>query len=149
MAKNQLVVVYDPEGKPSKHSRRNARDLVNGAGYTWKPGAQSTPATLAPFATAVPPTDKEPAQAVLDNTGHNPNRTVAAVLGNDVTDEDEVEITEDDVPVVLPGAGGDDASAEGADEVVVEDAAVIVEEAAAEEAPAARGRGRRKAAGAE
>ncbi len=63
------IIVYSPKGQPEKHTRANARDLVNGAGYSWHPHVPATPASYAPFAGAIPPEGPPPSQKVLDSVG--------------------------------------------------------------------------------
>ncbi|AXQ68271.1 hypothetical protein HOT99_gp067 [Caulobacter phage CcrBL10] len=122
MSNKNLVEVFSPEGKRELHTRLNANDLVNGAGWTWKKNASPdfTPAAHAPYRSTAK-NGPEPAQAVLDMAGHRNDRTIEEVTGGDEADA-EVE-------------------AEVEDEVV---------EPAAEEAPApaapARGRGRKAGA---
>lgn len=63
----QKIKVYAPDGTEESHTLSNARDLINGAGYTWSRSAPTTPASLAPF--AVPPNKtftKSKAQEILD-----------------------------------------------------------------------------------
>ncbi|AFO71764.1 hypothetical protein phiCbK_248 [Caulobacter phage phiCbK] len=127
MSNKNLVPVYSPEGKKELHTRLNAYDLVNGAGWTWKPGIETTPAAIPPY--RAPAVGAEPAQAVLDRAGHRNDRTLTEVVG------DEAEA---------------DADLDAAEDEVVEDAAdeaPVAEEApAAPAAPAARGRGRKPTA---
>ncbi len=37
MSDIKLVTVYSPDGNAEQHTRPNARDLINGAGYSWEP----------------------------------------------------------------------------------------------------------------
>ncbi|UTC28411.1 hypothetical protein GURKE_04090 [Brevundimonas phage vB_BpoS-Gurke] len=60
------VVVYSPSGEAEMHTRANARDLVNGCGYSWIPGVKASPNHYAPFATAHVPEGPSPSQKVLD-----------------------------------------------------------------------------------
>lgn len=121
------VYVYSPEGEREAHTRLNAWDLVNGAGWTWKPGVETSPAAFPAYRTVAPPTEKEPAQAVLDRAGHRNDRSVAEVLASesaaDVPDDDGIEEVVEEV-----------AADEAADEVV---------EAPAPAAPAPRGRAKK------
>jgi hypothetical protein len=63
------VIVYSPKGEAERHTRANARDLVNGAGYTWMPGVPTTPAAYAPFVATKSPEGPQPSQSVLDSVG--------------------------------------------------------------------------------
>lgn len=146
MASSPLVVVYDPAGNPLKHTRANARDLVNGAGWSWKPGVKTLPVEGAPFAAAKPPTPIEPAQAVINSAGHNAERTVVSAMvdEDDVVDMSADATITDDIPVVEPGV---EATAEAQADAVEAPADEVVEtpadepvEAAADEAPKRRGR---------
>ena len=47
------IAVYSPTGNEEFHTLANARDLVNGAKYTWKRGIPASPVETAPF--ALPP----------------------------------------------------------------------------------------------
>lgn len=60
------VVVYSPTGEAEMHTRANARDLVNGCGYSWIPGVKASPNHYAPFATAHVPDGPSISQKVLD-----------------------------------------------------------------------------------
>jgi hypothetical protein len=64
MADNS-VIVYSPAGEPERHSRANARDLVQGAGYTWMRFMPASPAGYAPFAAVQVPKGSL-SQEVLD-----------------------------------------------------------------------------------
>lgn len=67
-----IVTIFNPKGKAENHPRANARDLVNGAGYSWHKKQESNPAALAPF--AIPQNTKfakSKAQEVLDRVGAN------------------------------------------------------------------------------
>lgn len=158
MASSPLVVVYDPAGNPFKHTRANARDLVNGSGWSWKSGVRTLPVEGAPFAAAKPPTALEPAQAVINNAGHNAERTVVSAMvdEDDVVDMSADATITDDIPVVQPGVEAPADSVQVASESLAEapaaetpaaDEAVETpaEEGPADEAPKAR-RGRRAAA---
>lgn len=106
MSDAKLVTVYSPDGAAEQHTRQNARDLVNGANYSWDPKVSTTPAGLAPF--AVPPNKKfknSKAQEVLDRVGGK-NATV---------DEDEVEGDEaeaDEAPAEVAEADEGEGDAE-------------------------------------
>jgi hypothetical protein len=63
------VPVYSPKGVREMHTRPNARDLVNGAGYSWAPGVPSQPAAFAPFVTMTPPSSVPQSQEVVDRVG--------------------------------------------------------------------------------
>ena len=75
------IIVYAPNGKGEKHTRANARDLVNGAGYSWHPNLKSTPASYAPFAAAVAPDGPPPSQRVLDSVGGQGGASKTAQAG--------------------------------------------------------------------
>jgi hypothetical protein len=140
------IVVYAPDGSPERHTRPNARDLVNGAGYSWMRGVTTTPAAIAPFATPVPPEDGEIAQKVLDKIGGKatnmaPAIAAAATLTTDVPVEEpaEEEVVDFSAPVVTADDEAEEAIAEEEAIEAVEDEA----DEGAEEAPAApRRRGR-------
>lgn len=88
------VVVFNQQGKPETHTRANARDLINGAGYTWEKKKPTTPASYAPF--ALPQNTKfakSKAQEILDRVG-------AQVPGDSGNDAEEVFDT-----VIDEGAG--------------------------------------------
>lgn len=125
MAKQPLVIVYTPEGKPVKKTRANARDLVNqNEGWTWNPKREVTPASFAPFRTLEPPTAKEPAQAVLDRHGR---KVGGAEPAEPVYDPDlEPEVVEDEPELEVE------------DEEVVDMSAGVEVVAEAEEAPKAK-----------
>lgn len=46
----KLVTVYTPSGDPEQHTLPNARDLVNGARYSWKQNVESAPTEFTPAA---------------------------------------------------------------------------------------------------
>lgn len=75
------VIVYSPSGEPERHTRPNARDLVNGAGYTWMKGVPTTPASIAPFVTFDPPDEGHPSQKVLDSRGSSASAANGAASG--------------------------------------------------------------------
>jgi len=62
-------IVYAPDGSAERHSRANARDLVNGAGYSWHPTIRTTPTAYAPFAGTPAPDGPSLSQKVLDSVG--------------------------------------------------------------------------------
>lgn len=75
MSNKKLIPVYAPGStEPEMHTRLNAYDLVNGAGYTWKPGVDTTPAALTPHRGKAD--GPEPAQRVLNSAGHSVGRQV-------------------------------------------------------------------------
>ncbi len=126
----QKVAVYK-DGKREVHTLANARDLVQGAGWSWNPQYESSPAAKSPVqAKAV---GKEPAQKVIDTArvpGGNMNADADEAPVAEVEPEPEVEAG------LEPGADGVvDAAAEP----------VVVEEDVVDAAAPARGRGRRKA----
>lgn len=123
------VAVYSPEGKREVHTLANARDLVQGAGWTWNPGVESNPVAKSPI--QKPAIGKEPAQKVLDSVKD------AAPTATATPDE-----VEDDADVVIDAA----APVVEAEEEVVDAAApaATVEEEAVVDA-AAPNRRRRKA----
>jgi hypothetical protein len=75
------VIVYSPSGEPERHTRPNARDLVNGAGYTWMKGVPTTPASIAPFVTFDPPDEGHLSQKVLDSRGSSASAANGAASG--------------------------------------------------------------------
>jgi hypothetical protein len=75
------VIVYSPSGEPERHTRPNARDLVNGAGYTWMKGVPTTPASIAPFVAFDPPDEGHPSQKVLDSRGSSASAANGAASG--------------------------------------------------------------------
>lgn len=75
---DNTVIVYSPDGAPERHTRPNARDLVNGAGYTWNKHTPSTPASYAPFARVTAPEGPNPSQKVLDSVGGSAGANGAA-----------------------------------------------------------------------
>lgn len=77
---DNTVIVYGPDG-PEKHTRANARDLVNGRGYTWHPGVPTTPAGFAPFAAVKAPDGPVPSQKVLDSVGSSGSGASNAAAG--------------------------------------------------------------------
>lgn len=132
------VAVYSPEGVREVHTLANARDLVNGAGWSWNPAAPSTPASLSPVQKKA--VGKEPAQRVLDGVASD----AAVTAAEEVVEDDDVvvdvaaaavEAAEEVVDAAAP------AEAEAAAEAAAEDAAADAA-APAEAAPARR---RRKA----
>lgn len=131
MAKMFTVYKGGDAKKGEDHTRANANDLVNGAGYTWKPNQKITPAAMSPHRVVTPPTPKEPAQAVLDAHGHNADRTLS--FGEEPV---EIVTADDDDDVIFEDAG-DDADEEAADEPEVEASA---DEPTEEAAPRRRGR---------
>jgi hypothetical protein len=102
------VTVYNPKGKPETHTRVNARDLVNGAGYSWEKKKPANPAASAPF--ALPQNtkfSKSKAQEVLDRVG------ATAADGDD--DEEVFEGVDDGGstgPINLPADDEDEDEAE-------------------------------------
>lgn len=112
MTKN-LVEVFSPTGEKERHTRLNAWDLVNGAGYTWKPNVPTTPAAFPAYRT-VEKKGAEPAQAVLDNAGHRTDRSVSDVIADaedDAADDVAEDVVEDTAPapaesVTLPRGRG-------------------------------------------
>lgn len=75
----ETILVYPPNNGPAeKHTRANARDLVNGAGYSWQPGVATTPAGYAPFVTVKAPDSSIPSQTVLDSVGSSGNGGASA-----------------------------------------------------------------------
>lgn len=135
------VAVYSPEGKREVHTLANARDLVNGAGWSWNPAAPSTPASLSPVQRKA--VGKEPAQRVLDGVASD-----AAVTATE-------EVVEDDDAVIDVAAAAVEAAEEVVDAATAVEAAVEAEATetqaeevvadAAEPAEAAPARRRRKA----
>jgi hypothetical protein len=110
------VAVWSPEGKKEIHTHPNARDLVNGAGYSWTPNGPSQPAAVAPFR----PVAGRTSQDVLDSVGSdNALRPSAPVTGQagfqEATAETEVEFDpEGDVtPEVVENDVADEAPARG------------------------------------
>ncbi|AFU86554.1 hypothetical protein D869_gp072 [Caulobacter phage CcrRogue] len=112
MSNKNLVEVFSPEGKRELHSRLNANDLVNGAGWTWKKNASPdvTPAAHAPYRSTAK-NGPEPAQAVLDMAGHRNDRTIEEVTGAADADDTEVEdevvepAAEEEAPAAAPARG--------------------------------------------
>lgn len=104
-----VVTIYSPKGKPEPHTRANARDLVNGAGYTWDKRKESNPAAYAPF--ALPQNtkfSKSKAQEVLDRVG-------AAAPGTDADGEEVFDGVDDGSatgPISLPADNQDEDEAE-------------------------------------
>lgn len=85
MAAPQTLIVYSPEGQAERHTVPNARDLVNGAGYTWVKGSATTPASFAPVRPAVPrgqAAEAALAQSVLDSVGGVAGRATTAAAQN-------------------------------------------------------------------
>lgn len=81
MADNNIII-YSPTGEAEKHTRANARDIVNsGRGYTWARGVKTTPAGYAPFATLAPPEGPAPSQKVLDSVGGSASAALSAAAG--------------------------------------------------------------------
>lgn len=143
------VTVYPPNGgQAEKHSPANARDLVNGAKYSWHPQVKASPVQSAPFArVAPPPGTKEPAQAVLDRAGGQAPQ--AAPVANaplvDLGDQ-AVGLEADDAIDIEAGVGAEPEVVVAAEPEAEEAAAEDVADEDAEEAPAPRrGRGSRKA----
>jgi len=108
------VTIYSPKGKAEVHTRANARDLINGGGYSWAKKQESNPAAHAPF--AIPQNtkfSKSKAQEVLDRVGAN------------ATDDDNGEEVFEGVddgsgsgPINLPENDEDDEGEENAAPVV-------------------------------
>lgn len=148
---SQTFVVYkdgDPK-KGEKHTRANANDLVNGAGYTWKPNQRDvTPAVYSPHRRVNPPTEKEPAQAVLDAHGHNAARQLPGASADGDGDDEVIDIADEGVEVVEDAEDDEPVIEDEADpEPVVEDEAPAAEPEAveaAEEPAAPRRRSTRK-----
>lgn len=122
----QKVAVWSPAGKKELHLRPNARDLVNGAGYSWTPNGPSQPAAVAPFKPVPGRTSQEVLDSVGGDAGLRPNGPTTGQAGFTAA-EAETDVEYDPSGDVEPEA----------------------EAAESEEAPAARGRGRRTRASAE
>jgi hypothetical protein len=142
-----LYTVYkngDP-AQAEKHTRLNAHDLVNGAGYTWKPHQTDiTPAVTSPYkpAKGVGSSPSEWAQEVLNSVGHDVER--ASGSRGPLIEADDEDIIDMSVGDVTIEASAD----ELLEPEIVPDADELLEpeidEPAAEEA-APRRRGRPKA----
>lgn len=110
---SKLVVVYSPEGVAEKHTMPNARDLIQGAKYTWKPGVASSPASFAP-PHAVPSRDekiklasKPASQEIFDRYGStatedNDPLAAATALVNETSAPDEDFAPVEEVVEVAP-----------------------------------------------
>lgn len=155
------IIVYGPNGA-EKHTRANARDLVNGAGYSWQPNIKSNPAHVAPFAQFVAPAGPAPSQKVLDSVGSTSasgaTGAAAAAAAAQAAQAQQfqealaqqaaaaaatpvpTEVVDFSKPPVVDASDLDD-DADAADAEVVEEDVVteaeVVEDAPAEEAPAA------------
>ncbi len=134
-------VVYSPEGQAERHSLPNARDLVAGADYTWKPGVAASVTDVAPFATAQAPSPLPQSQAVLDKVGGSLAMAgsagavaAAAAAGNYAEPENVVDYSN-----AAPAAAEDDVADEA------DEADADAEDDAPAAAPARRGRPRRNA----
>lgn len=143
---SKLITIFSPDGNAEKHTLPNARDLVNGAKYTWKKGVKVTPATWTP-PHAVPSRDekskllqKPASQEIFDRIGSHATEENNVRIDNNVLlnetsgpDEEEEEYVEDVV---------DDASEEDVvDETPVEEAAEeVVPEVSVELPRTPRGR---------
>lgn len=84
-----LVAVYSPTGEKEMHTVPNARDLVNGAEYTWRPGVEASPVDSAPIK-VTPPTGPSKAQQIFDSTGHNAERSINDVISANEEEEPEI-----------------------------------------------------------
>lgn len=88
------VAVYK-DGKRELHTRPNARDLVQGAGYSWSMAMPSQPAAIAPYATSTPPSEKAQSQEVVDKIGgtlnsmHSSPQPAAPTFAETLDEEDD------------------------------------------------------------
>lgn len=133
----KVPVYKDGDAKQVEHhTRMNAYDLVANANFTWKPSQKvASPAAYSPYRAKGAPTPVEPAQAVIDNAGHNPDRTFTGdVLGNEeeVVDMEDVGFESDEVE--------EEDVVEEDDPAVEETSAEEAAPDSAEEAPKRRGR---------
>lgn len=72
------VTVHSPDGVAERHTRQNARDLVNLSGYSWMPHIKANPNHPSSFAGRTPPKGPSPAQEVLNRAGGTGNADAAA-----------------------------------------------------------------------
>lgn len=108
------VTVYAPDGSAEKHTRPNARDLVNGAGYSWNPKTPSNPVAIAPFAVPLNKKfEKSKAQEVFDSIGGNPDRPTDGAPAADA-DGDADEASEEVLETVEVASDANAASVEEA-----------------------------------
>lgn len=105
---SKFVTVYSPEGTAEKHTLPNARDLVQGAGYSWKPGVEASPVNFAP-AHAVPTREeklalaKKPAsQEIFDRYGTTATEADDPLSNADIMEDvlNETTPAEEAAPVV-------------------------------------------------
>lgn len=151
MSENKIIV-YAPNGTAERHTRANARDLVNGAGYSWHPTIKTPPTSYAPFAGQKAPDGPPPSQRVLDSVGGSNAVNNAAKAGAAQAQEEEMRrIQESQAAMMAPAAAPaepvevvdySDAPAVDSSDLDDDDAAGDAEaDASAEEAPKPR-RGR-------
>jgi len=103
----KLITVYAPDGTAEQHTRPNARDLVNGANYSWDPKYPSNPASLYPYASHQTNLKSKP-QEIFDRIGAQR----AQVLPEKEDEEDDLvplEVVEPDEEVeIIPVPVRDD-----------------------------------------
>lgn len=95
---DDLVTVYAPDGTAVRHTYPNARDLVQGAGYSWEKGRETSPAATSPHSRRKSP-KKSIAEEVFASAGAQPR------TGTDVDDEDVVEEDDTDADMASEETG--------------------------------------------
>lgn len=140
---SKLITIYNPDGVAAKHSIPNARDLVNGAGWSYAPTRESSPAEFLPAKASLSALERQQlnakpiSQEIFDRYGSSATEDLILPTdkeGNEAeAEEATVEDTEDRViPAYNPDAPefntAPEADEEGSEETP--------------EAPAPRKRGR-------
>lgn len=82
----KTIKVYSPKGVEEEHSFANARDLVQGAGYSYQPGVAVSPAATNPHADRRP-RKKSIAEEIFSKEGVNPR--TGQMGSENAVDEDE------------------------------------------------------------
>ncbi len=124
------VVIYNPEGKQERHSRANARDLVQHCGYSWLANIKSLPNHPASYAGQKVPKGKTLPQEVLDRIGSDRDDEGAATSSAERGIEQEAE--EQRQQLALMQAAADAAAKAPAEEEIADFSAPVVEEVDAE-----------------
>lgn len=121
------VVIYNKEGKPEKHSRANARDLVQHCGYSWLANIKSQPNHPASYAGQKVPKGKTLPQEILDRVGSDRDDDGASSSAAERAIEQEAE--EQRQQLALMQAAAEAASKPESDEEIPDFSAPVAEEA--------------------